>query len=650
MAKPPRKIPSSSTSPDGSTLPTRSTAAQGPDAIAAVSGPGSSRQTRAPGTDERAVETTASETPRESAVVVNPLPGATPERVAAAMAMITLRPEQVAALRAIDNEPGLFRSEDSRTYAHLGDGTYFLAVRNAAGEYQVPLLATPHLSGPTLRRIDGQALWRIEAPDWMRAPPSDSSPSAGAPARPATPLFLSRQLAETLTHPDDSSLGLRFDRKKRTYVDMQGPQPANSNLSNTVQVRRNSDGIYQQCHAGERTPSGPLVEQIPGTRLWRETPRPTTAEQTHSRPDVDQRAVRPDSPEPGPSKRPRLEADERLTPDTDLFADRLLLDASGAMNLSTGYWRNWGKTQKPADASIEIAGLHYPIVPQPLQANPRLVYLQHPRFAPDRFDAFERMLVEEPALQPIWAVKRESGWAVMENRMPFATPLTQQVANAFNYMAPDSASAIAREVFRRAAYQRAIDGNGLARLNQTFRHWNDRAKTFSPRRDLSDPLMMLPTLPTLFGVTAPHWRIHLPTRTASEYQRLNFDPTRLPEWSAYMAAPDSANLQTLFRTVLQHNGYSLYASSRALNENAVVFHREGLDAVFVLKIPDDPHNLLHRATLPGFEIANPQFRAVVGEAAHQRLISFVSEMKIIYLVGGLELTGVSPALYIVRES
>ena len=111
MAKPPRKIPSSSTSPDGSALPTRSTAAQDPDPVAAVSGPGSSRQTRAPGTNERAVETTASETPRESAVVVNPLPGATPERVAAAMAMITLRPEQVAALRAVDNEPGLFRSE-----------------------------------------------------------------------------------------------------------------------------------------------------------------------------------------------------------------------------------------------------------------------------------------------------------------------------------------------------------------------------------------------------------------------------------------------------------------------------------------------------------------------------------------------------------
>ena len=82
----------------------------------------------------------------------------------------------------------------------------------------------------------------------------------------------------------------------------------------------------------------------------------------------------------------------------------------------------------------------------------------------------------------------------------------------------------------------------------------------------------------------------------------------------------------------------------------MVFHREGLDAVFVLKIPDDPHNLLHRATLPGFEIANPQFRAVVGEAAYLRLLTLVSEMKIIYLVGGIELTGMSPALYIVRES
>ena len=42
--------------------------------------------------------------------------------------------------------------------------------------------------------------------------------------------------------------------------------------------------------------------------------------------------------------------------------------------------------------------------------------------------------------------------------------------------------------------------------------------------------------------------------------------------------------------------------------------------------------------------------AVVGEAAYLRLLTLVSEMKIIYLVGGIELTGMSPALYIVRES
>lgn len=584
-------------------------------------------------------------------MVVSQLPGAASEQVAAAVAMISLRPEQIASLRAIENEPGLFKSEDGSTYANVGEEGYFLAERNAAGDYQVPMLTTPHLPGPILRKIDGQALWRIEAPDWFRTPTAHPPPQAASAPRPASTLFLPKQLAETLTHAKDSGHGLRFDRKKRTYVDMQGTPDPQSDLSSTVRVRRNSDGIYQQCSADERTPSGPLVEQVPGTKLWRELTRATTSEQPRSRLDVDQQTGESESAQPGPSKRPRLEPEDRITPDTEIFADRLLLDASGAMNLSTAYWRNWGQPQKPAEAaSIEINGLHYRIVSQSLQANPRLVYLEHPRFSPKRFDAFERMLGDEPTLQPIWAVKRDEGWTVMENRVPFATPLTQQVANAYNYLANDSASAIARNVFDRAAYQAPIDGNGLARLNQVFRHWRDRANTFSPRRDLSDPLMLLPTLPTTFGTTTPPWSIHLPARSATEFNRLDFDPTSLPVWSAYLSAPVSANLQTLFRTVLQHNGYSVFSSGRVLSENALVFHREKLDAVFVLKIPDDPHNLLQRPALPGFEIATPQFRDTVGETTHQRFIEYLSEGKIIYLVGGIELKRASPTLYIVRES
>lgn len=49
-----------------------------------------------------------------------------------------------------------------------------------------------------------------------------------------------------------------------------------------------------------------------------------------------------------------------------------------------------------------IGQLHYPIVPkEPMADQLPLVFIQHPEFAPSRFEAFERMLQEAPSLQPV---------------------------------------------------------------------------------------------------------------------------------------------------------------------------------------------------------------------------------------------------------
>lgn len=448
-------------------------------------------------------------------------------------------------------------------------------------------------------------------------PPAGSDPGlsqrpGGTAPAPATesPSFIAAHLAATLTKAEISADGIRFDKRKRSYVDLE---------EGTVMVRRNTDGNYQQTSPNELIPSGPLLEQIPGSTRWRRKAQGEAVE-----------------PQADPGKRPRLDEDS---------------DTSSPLDFSVRAWRNWGKLNKPQSGqSIEMDGLHYPIVPQVLLPTTQTAYIEHPRFSPARFDAFEQMLRDDPTLQPQRVEKKDGQWHVEQGAPLFEKPLTHYVAGAVAHLSDQSSSAVARTVFNHSRDAEVINGEGITVLSQTFRHWADRTTTSAPRRELADPLMLLPTLARQNG-NPDAGIISLPSPSAESLQRLDFNPQRLPnEWREYTAAPTDDGLQKLFRTLLEHNGYRVGAASHPLSEHALIFYRDKLDAMFVLKLPHVSGNDITRYTRPGSELKSSAFQMKIGEVAWQRLSQYFDKDQIIYLLGGTQaLSPQQQTLFIVRE-
>ncbi|WP_150783370.1 hypothetical protein [Pseudomonas fluorescens] len=635
MAKPPKKVPGS-----GSTdLPssTRSTHTDN-------STPGDLFNTGIPGSHVQVTDTTTSThlsdvSPDASAhqpsVVVSDLPGTGSSSVETDLRSLTWPADQTHLLRPIGNDTGLFESPDGNTYAYLGEDGHVLVERR----YQVPLRDTTGMPGPLLISVDGQLRWRVEPADRQSAGSGTHTPAQAVPS----PLrFVPAHLAAVLSKAENSIDGIRYDKYKRLYVDMQ---------KGTVLVRKNKDGHYQASSASELIPSGALLEQIPGTKLWRQKVQTVTDPQQDSQPTTRQRSAETDEPTPGPSKRRRLDDESSDSPDTDIIADTLLSNESIALDLSYAQWRNWGKnTQPQSGQSIEIDGLHYSIVPQAMQPGTRLVYLEHPGFSPGGYDAFEQMLLNNPSFQPKWAIKKDGRWNTVERRLPFEMSLSQYVASSFKYLSNHSANMIARAVFNHTSHSAPINAHGLALLSRTFHHWADRTTVDAPRRELADPLMMLPVLPTTLSGTDTI--ISLPMPSAEALLRLDFDPKQIPQaWSEYVTNAPGSSLRSLFSTVLEHNGYTVNRTTRLLSEDALLFHREGLDAAFVLRFPlTTLLGNMKRNAMPGSELNDPAYRARIGEEQWQELSNRLDLSKVIYLLGNTQpISADQTTLVIVRE-
>ncbi len=459
--------------------------------------------------------------------------------------------------------------------------------------------------------------------------------------RPKHPVFIDAKSAAHLKRNPATSEGIRYDKFKKAYVEMEG---------GIVMVRKDRDG-YRQTHAGESSPSGERVEQIPDTTLWRQI-EPVNAPSKRPQPEIDQAPANEPEVTAGPSKRPRVSDETNVATDAGALVQNLFHQQSSALDLSLGQWKNWGKSTRPeAGESVEIDGLHYLIVSQGLRPETGLVYLQHPAFAPDHFDAFENMLRNEPLRQPKWALKRDGQWRVLDNHPPFTLPLTQYVSTAFNYLSEHSTSAVARAVFTRASRPEGINAHGLSVMALTLRHWTDRVNNEKVLHSLSDPLVMLPKLQTQPSPLVPGGLLTLPNRGSDLLQRLDFDPQRFPqEWGIYTAAPTSAGLHNLFSFVLQQSGYSINPSTRQHSEDALIFHRQGVAAVFVLKLPDFTGDTVPRSTTTGSELTNPEFRNKLSSGEKEKLDSYLAQNEIVYLIGGVqESSPYTPTLFVVRE-
>ncbi|WP_339466489.1 hypothetical protein [Pseudomonas sp. EA_65y_Pfl2_P74] len=459
--------------------------------------------------------------------------------------------------------------------------------------------------------------------------------------RPKHPVFIDDKSAAQLKRNPATSEGIRYDKFKKAYVEMEG---------GIVMVRKDKGG-YRQTHAGESSPSGEWVEQIPDTTLWRQI-EPVNTPSKRPLPEIDQALA--DTPEvtAGPSKRFRVSDETHVATDAGALVQNLFHQQTSALDLSLGQWKNWGKSIGPETGeSVEIDGQHYVIVSQGLRPETGLVYLQHPAFVPDHFDAFENMLRDEPSRQPKWALKRDGQWKVLDNHPPFTKPLTQYVCDAFNYLSEHSASAVARAVFTRASRPEGINAHGISVMALTLRHWTDRVTNEKVLHSLSDPLVMLPKLQTQPSPLVPGGLLTLPARGSDLLQRLDFDPQRFPqEWGTYTAAPTSAGLHNLFSFVLQQSGYSINPSTRQHSEDALIFHRQGVAAVFVLKLPRFTGDTVPRSTTAGSELTNPVFRNKLKSPEKEKLDSYLAQNEIVYLIGGVqESTPYTPTLFVVRE-
>lgn len=481
---------------------------------------------------------------------------------------------------------------------------------------------------------------RASAEDDPRLPGASQATPAidsaiGTDLRPAT--FIDPALAALLTSADSSAEGIRYDKHKKTYVDLE---------HGTVMVRKHPDGSYQQTHPGELSPTGERVEQIPGSKRWRQVAP------NRSPVDADPVLVEANEPTPGPSKRPRLDEQTSAAEEAGILVESLLSRQPDALDLSAGQWRNWGKNTPPeSGASIEIEGAHYPIVDQGIHPVTGLVYLQHPGFAPGRYDAFEQMLRLEPSRQPKWALHRDGQWRVLENHFPFEMPLKQYVANSFKYLSDHSQSNLARAVFDQSHPLGTVTGHGLSVMTLTFRHWMDRINNEAPMRGLMDPLLMLPPLPVQPFTMVPGGVLSLPAPSPRFLQRIDFDPQQFPlEWGTYAAAPTGPSLRTLFSTVLRQNGYVINTTPRAMSEGALLFHREGVAAIFVLKLPRVTGSTIARYSVPGAEMSSPAFLAKLSHVSRQTLTTHLAQNQIVYLVGGTqEIAPGKPTLFMVRE-
>ncbi|MCW8278387.1 hypothetical protein IMF27_24780 [Pseudomonas sp. PCH199] len=298
--------------------------------------------------------------------------------------------------------------------------------------------------------------------------------------------------------------------------------------------------------------------------------------------------------------------------------------------------------------SLEINGLHYRVVPQGSPERTGIAFLEHPRFSPSRYEAFEQMLHDDPSLQPRWAVKKNGQWEVLENRFPFDKSLTGYVAETFRDFSDASLNDVARTLFNRANHSDVINSQGLMVLKQTFRNWADASSARIPRQELADPLLMLPVITR---TTNTGWLALPPSDAAGALRRLDFAPNHFStEWNNFNADPSNYNLKRLVGSVLVRNGYEAFPLTIEHRGPTLVFTRANHDTVFFLKLGRVDGYAIRDITPPGNELSDPNLTARIGVPARTALLTAYAQNKVVWLLGGTQTTSSGwQSVFIIRE-
>ncbi|MFJ7283145.1 hypothetical protein [Pseudomonas sp. NPDC099000] len=618
MAKPPKRALTSKTPDTSTTLPRSSSEnsrVRGGDHAATVGRPLGDAN---PVADTNVSSSSQRTLPRQP-VVVTDMPVNATSAAEIAAKMISWPRNEVDELFKIA-DTGLFMSSRQQLYADIGEEGIFLIRTNARGDYQVPLPFAPDQPGPILKKVPGQPQWRIAREGMVL-------PTASVPARPETLEIIPRHLADKLTPPDAN--GLRYDKLRRTYVDLAD--------EGTVMVRKNTDGDYQASSTSELTPSGPVLEGIDGMTLWQRKAIDTTAS------DAEESG-------PTPGKRPRLDENAEAS---DTVADNS--QPAATLNENPYLWASWGKITKPESVeSIKIGQLHYPIVPKgPMADQLPLVFIQHPGFAPSRFEAFERMLHEAPSLQPV-ATSHQAGTNTRKvdgAARLFEKTLTQQVADVYKGFTEPTSRAVAKRLFELSSESEEFNGSGLARMKQTFRHWEGKSTIGVPR--LGDPLDILPVASGNEGARRIV-ELHAPDSIVP-LQQLNFRPESTHAWQFYAELPNApGRLSLLLASILSHSGYKVFLPANVENVQltppTVVFKRPNHNKVYFLKLGRVETDAIEIKPPSVPELADPLLKTRIGAEAHQLLLAADAKGDVVWLIGGVQHMPVgNPSVFIIKE-
>jgi len=438
--------------------------------------------------------------------------------------------------------------------------------------------------------------------------------------------YLSPELIPLLSEPDPSS-GIRTFRT-RTYVELAE--------GGTVLLGRDAEQNYRARSSTELVASGPRLEQVEGSLLWRLIPQRDVAHDSDFNTGMLHRLSDDESPEAVAPKRARATTShgEAATQSTSTFTKQWGIDPRFTV------WEY-----------ITLGSAHYKVLTRIDAREYPGAYIQSPLHPAYDFDLLEAILRHTPDEQPrrVTRVPPDNHWEI-DTRLPFKKPLTTYVREDFPELTTVTLENVARRQFELANASPFADAAGLNALQQMIDSRNNA--TPSPHPQWADPLLMLPTLPTSSSSRGTARAIALPTPSATgTLDRLDFDPLRFQRhWLYFLTTYSPVDFKRFMAGLLARNGYTVMEPSSFSSFPALVFQRTGHDYVFFMS--------LHRTRIPKISLpsyTDPNMAGVLlenqlGEAAAKVVRDAHAANKIVWLKGGSEIRpGIADTVFIIRD-
>lgn len=438
--------------------------------------------------------------------------------------------------------------------------------------------------------------------------------------------YLSPELVPMLSEPDATS-GIRTFRT-RTYVEL--------SEGGTVLLGRDSEQNYRARSSTELVASGPRLEQVEGSHLWRRIPhREVTHGSDSNLTSTPHGLTADESSQVVAPKRPRATTSQ-----------------SAATQSSPAFRKDWGLDPRfTVSKFITIDNVHYKVVTRIDAREYPITYIQSPTHPVYDFDLLEAILRHTPDEQPRSTIQvpPDNHWEI-DVRLPFEKPLTAYVRAVFPEVTTVTLENIARKQFELANNSPFADAAGLTALRQIFNSWKNAVQ--SPHPQWSDPLLMLPTLATSSSSRGTARSIALPIPSSTgRLDRLDFDPLRFQQqWLYFLTTYSPVDFKRFMAGLLTRNGYTVMEPSSFSSFPALVFQRAEHEYVFFMS--------LHRTRIPKISLptyTDPNTAGVllenqVGEAAAKVVRDAHNANKIIWLKGGAEIRpGTAETVFIIRD-